>query len=190
MPVRSSPFFFQNPPGYGSYVWCIESCFHIGITISPENDLVVSLNTSGVFVCKAESANNTNLNWLIAFPTRVGLPLPVYYYDRNDLDQRGVVVAIMNTTSTLRISGLPQNNNTVVYCTEYVSALTSQAVYFRVLGKYISSVNTWKMGHYKVEFLILSLYLNSACCFVCNLKVENKFVQDRPAPQTRYPLTS
>ena len=116
------------------YVWYIESCFIIGITISPQNDVVVPVNTSGVFVCKAESAN-TSMNWLIEFPGRRSLP--VDYYKENDLDQRGVVVASMNTASTLRISGLPENNNTLVYCYQREGSLTSQEVAFRVFGKYI-----------------------------------------------------
>ena len=112
----------------------MESCFLIGVTISPENDVVVPLNTSGVFVCKAQSAN-TSMNWLIGFSG--GLPLPNDYYSPNQLEQRGIVVATMNTSSTLRISALPENNNTVVYCHAHEADLTSQIVAFRVFGKYI-----------------------------------------------------
>ena len=106
---------------------------YIGITISPNYDLVVSLNTSGVFVCEAESPS-TDFNWLMQFPG--SLPLPIEYYTPDELDLRGVTLATMNTISTLRISGLPENNNTVLYCHAHEGDLTSQVVSFRVLGKY------------------------------------------------------
>ena len=178
--------FFSKSSQMG-YVWCIESCFIIGITISPQNDVVVPLNTSGVFVCKAESAN-TSMNWLIGFPGE--LSLPVDYYPTNELERRGVVVATMNTISTLRINGLPENNNTLVYCYASEGSQTSQEVAFRVFGKYIgiSSVNTWKMVHYTFEFY--AIVVSEFCYFASNLKFVNKFVQDRPAPQTTYPFTS
>ena len=103
-----------------------------GIVESPKRDVVVPLNTNGVFVCKADSTDS-DLNWLIGFPGE--LPLPVDYYAAEQLDARGIVVTTMNNTSTLSISGFPENNNTAVYCALSMSGDTSDEATFIVFGK-------------------------------------------------------
>ena len=105
---------------------------YIGITISPENDLVVPLNTSGVFACKAESADdNKDLDWLIQFP---GEGAFLAKTKPDELDQRGIVVNTTYFNSTLSISGLRENNNTDVHCS--LRGGHSQVVRFIVFGKY------------------------------------------------------
>ena len=95
--------------------------------------MVVPLNTNGVFVCKADSTD-TGLNWLIEFPGE--LPLPVDYYMAEQLVARGIFVTTLNNTSTLSISGLPENNNTAVYCALLMdSGDTSEKATFIVFGK-------------------------------------------------------
>ena len=102
-----------------------------GIVESPKSDVVVPLNKNGVFVCKVDSTD-TGLNWLIGFPGE--LTLPVDYYMTEQLAARGVVVTTMNNTSTLSISGLPENNNTAVYCAT-MSGDTSDEATVIVFGK-------------------------------------------------------
>ena len=89
--------------------------FFIEIVESPESEAIVPLNKSGVFVCKTD-CNNTDsgLLWMIQFPGQI-IPLP--YYLLTGPAARGVVQTTSSNSTTLWISGLPENNNTVVYCT-------------------------------------------------------------------------
>ena len=98
---------------------------------SPETDVIVPLNTIGEFFCKTE-INDTGLIWQIQFPN--ALFFSPHEYLRPQFESRGLVVTSTNTTSTFSISGLPKNNNTLVFCVIF-GGETSPAVSFIVFGK-------------------------------------------------------
>ena len=99
---------------------------------SPETDVVVPLNSNGVFVCKTEIFD-PNLGWLIKFPGMKNFAL-LSLLTNQSKEERGVVVTATNTMSTLSISGLSENNNTFLYCT-ITGGDTTLTVSFIVFGE-------------------------------------------------------
>ena len=107
---------------------------YIGIVEWPKSDVIVPLNTSGVFVCKDDSDYDAGLYWVIQFPG--GSLWPYFYHDQTGVAAtRGVVQTTLNNTSTLSISGSPENNNTLVYCANRWLEYTEKAALI-VFGKH------------------------------------------------------
>ena len=101
------------------------------IVEAPETDVIVPLNATGVFVCKAEIGDK-GLSWQVQFPGALN-PTPLDFLE-DQFDARGIVVTTTNDTTTLAISGLLENNNTDLYCVIF-GGETSLQVSFFVFGK-------------------------------------------------------